>query len=308
MDFGAILKRTWDITWKFKGLWVLGILAGCSGRNGGGSGGNASNSVNYQGSGNSFPQLEHFINSIDPSIWIGLAVAIVLIVLLLVAVFIVVAILGQAGLIHGFDRADEGELVTLSSAFRGGLPYFWRLFGLQVLLFVLGIFTVGFVIAALVVIGIATLGIGLLCLIPLICLLVPVAVAVGAYLQLVQVAIVVEDNDIFGGFRRAWQAIKEQPGGFIVMTLILVLGGGIVGLLISLPLIALIIPVVTGLLVGTNTSMGVGIGAAVIGFFIYLPILILLNGILQTYIQGAWTITYRRIIDRPGAGELGGAS
>jgi hypothetical protein len=308
MDFGAILKRTWDITWKFKGLWVLGILAGCSGRNGGGSGGNASNSINFQGSGDSFPQLERFFNSIDPAVWIGLAAAIVLIVLLLVVVFLVLAILGQAGLIHGFDRADEGEMVTLSGAFRGGLPYFWRLFGLQVLLFVLSIVMVGFIVAALLVIGILTLGIGLLCLVPLICLLVPLAVAVGAYLQLVQVAIVVEDIDIFRGFGQAWQAVKDQPGGLIVMTLILVLGGGIVGLLISLPLIALIIPVVTGLLMGTNTAVGVGVGVAVIGFLLYLPILIVLNGILQTYIQGAWTITYRRIIDRPGAAELATAA
>lgn len=308
MDFGAILKRTWNITWKFKGLWVLGILAGCSGRSGGGSGGNASNSINFQGSGDSYPQLERFINSIDPSVWIGLIVAIVLILLVLALVFMVLAILGQGGLIHGFDRADEGELVTLSTAFRGGVPYFWRLFGLQVLLFVLGVVLVGLVIAAVVVIGIVTLGIGLLCLIPLICLIVPLAVIVGAYVQLTQVAIVVEDLPLFRGFSRAWEIVKLQPGGLIVMTLILVLGGGVVGLLISLPLIALIVPVITGILVGTNTAMGVGIGAAVIGFLLYLPILIVLNGILQTYIQGAWTITYRRIIGEPGADQLAAAS
>jgi hypothetical protein len=307
MDFGDILKRTWDITWKFKGLWVLGILAGCSGRSGGGSSGNASNSINYQGSGSSWPQFERFVNSIDPSVWIAIGIALVCLVLLLVVVFLVLGIIGQAGLIHGFDRADEGELVTLSSAFRGGVPYFWRLFGLQLLLMVLGILVAIVVVAGIVVWSIVTLGIGLLCLIPLLCALIPAAVALGVYIQMTQVAIVVESLDVFGGFRRAWEVVKMQPGAVIVMALILVLGGALVGLLITLPLLALVIPVVTGFLVNTDASIGVGVGLAVLGFLVYLPVLIVLNGILQTYIQGAWTITYRRIIGESGVPELASA-
>ena len=31
MDFGAIIKRSWQITWRYKALWVLGIFAGVSG-------------------------------------------------------------------------------------------------------------------------------------------------------------------------------------------------------------------------------------------------------------------------------------
>ena len=39
MDFGAIIKRAWQITWRYKALWVLGVFAGVSGCQSGGSGG-----------------------------------------------------------------------------------------------------------------------------------------------------------------------------------------------------------------------------------------------------------------------------
>jgi hypothetical protein len=32
--------------------------------------------------------------------------------------------------------------------------------------------------------------------------------------------------------------------------------------------------------------------------------MILLNGIVQTYVSGAWTLTYRRLISRPAAAAV----
>ena len=40
MDYGEILKKSWNITWKFKVLWLFGFLASC-GKGGGGGGGGA---------------------------------------------------------------------------------------------------------------------------------------------------------------------------------------------------------------------------------------------------------------------------
>jgi hypothetical protein len=31
---------------------------------------------------------------------------------------------------------------------------------------------------------------------------------------------------------------------------------------------------------------------------VFLPVMILLNGIVQTYVSGAWTLTYRRLITK----------
>ena len=311
MDFGEILKRTWEITWRFKGLWVLGILASCGSGNGGGGGGggggNVSNAFpnNGGGSGN-FPQIEQFFNSVDEAVWIALILAIILIFLLIALVAFVLGVMGQAGLIFGFGQADEGETVGLISAFKGGLQYFLRLFGLRLLLIAFGLVLTIALLLMILPVAILTLGIGLLCLIPFFCLLIPLGIAFSVYIQISQLAIVIEDIDIFAGLRKGWQVIKSDPGSVIVMALILIFGAGIIGLLLALPFFALIVPVIAGLGIGTDASMGIGIGVAVLGFLLYLPVIILLSGILQTYVQGAWTITYRRLTGRSGAANLAG--
>lgn len=302
MDFGEVLSRAGRITWRYKGLWVLGVLASCGSGNGGGGGGGGSNlNTSFDTPPDSLPQVQSFLENINEGVLIAIVLALILLLLFVGLIFFVLGIMGQAGLIHGFDAADEGEDVGLRSAFKGGLAHFWRLLGLKLLLIAAGIAVAIAVIGFLFVVGIATLGVGLICLLPLLCLIFPAAIAIGVYVQLSQVAIVVESVDIFSGLRAAWDLVKKEPGPLIAMAAILVLGGGLAGLLLAAPLIGLAIPVVGGIAIGTDTAVGAGIGLAVLGFLIYLPIMIVLSGILQTYLQGAWTITYRRLTDRPGA-------
>ena len=54
MDLSAIFKRAWETTWKHKGLWVLGVLANCSGSGSRGSS-NVSRIPEYQFDGGEFP-------------------------------------------------------------------------------------------------------------------------------------------------------------------------------------------------------------------------------------------------------------
>jgi hypothetical protein len=77
MDYGWVLKRAWEITWKFKGLWLLGILASCSAGGGGGGNGAGSSGSGYQFSGETDPrflQFERWIESIPEETWIAIAV------------------------------------------------------------------------------------------------------------------------------------------------------------------------------------------------------------------------------------------
>ena len=49
MDFGKVLGRAWEITWRWKMLWVLGFLAALGQGNGAGP--------NYSLSGDEFERL-----------------------------------------------------------------------------------------------------------------------------------------------------------------------------------------------------------------------------------------------------------
>jgi hypothetical protein len=138
----------------------------------------------------------------------------------------------------------------------------------------------------------------------MICVLVAAFLLFGVYVMLAQVALVVEDLEFGAALSRSWQVLRGNLGSVIVLGLILVVGGAIVGFLISLPVFALAAPVLAGLAIGERAALAAGIVASLIGFLILLPLLILANGIIQTFTAGAWTIAYRRLIGRKGAEKI----
>jgi hypothetical protein len=296
MDISAIFKRAWEITWKHKGLWVLGILANCSGGGSQGSS-NITRIPEYQFDGGESPQLERWFQSVPEETWIAFTIAIVCGLLLLALVFWVLAVIGNGGLIAAFQMAETGETVTLGNAFQKGMGYFWKLLAIQL---ILGLATMAVfipVIIGIVGLSVLTLGIGLICLIPVICLLIPLGIAITIYTLLTQIALVVEELDIVTAFQRAWEVLRSKLGEVAVMGLILGVGGFVAGLILAIPFFLMALPLVTGLILDTDMSSIAGLSITVIGILLYLPILLVAGGIMRTFITGSWTLTYRSLIE-----------
>jgi hypothetical protein len=301
MDYGAVLSRAWHITWRNKGLWILGILAGCSGGSGGGGGGRAP-SFNFGGNGQG-PGADAFQN-IPDEVWPVIILGIVCLILFLVIRVVVLGAIGKGGLIAGFNLADEGQTVTLGKAFSLSLTYFWKVVAIQ-LLIGLAWFFVLLIVAGVAALGVlATFGIGLICILPALCLLIPLGVAVGVYATLTQAAVIIEDKGILEAFKSSWDTVKSNVGPVVIMALVLVIGGAIVRLLIGLPALALIAPVITGVAIGSQASITSGLVIFGLCLVAYIPVALLLNGILETYIAGSWALTYRRLTDRSGVESL----
>lgn len=297
MDYGWVLKRAWEITWKFKGLWVLGILASCSSGGGGGGGGGGSSGSGYQFSGNADPrflQFQRWFESIPSETWIIVAIIAGLIILVLGLVFLVLGIIGQGGLIAGFNRVEDSGSVTLAEAFRLGTTNFWRLVGVRIVFWLAGFLVVMALGVVVVMLVIGTLGIGLLCLLPLLCLLIPIGALVGVYVMLTQVALVTENLGVMDSFRRGWQVLKENLGPVIVIALIVLFGSAVIGLVLALPLIAAVLPAVAGMAFGSDQSTTTGLWMAGLCLVVYLPVMIVANGVLQAYVSGVWTLSYRQ--------------
>ena len=53
-NFGEVLTRAWQITWKYKVLWIFGILASCGRGGGNGGGGNSGGSSSRPSNGSDF--------------------------------------------------------------------------------------------------------------------------------------------------------------------------------------------------------------------------------------------------------------
>ncbi len=296
MDIGGVLSRAWQIIWRHKVLWIFGIFAGC------GSAGSGSGSSSFSTRGD-FPQdfnlRPGFIQWEGITDWqIALIVgAAFLIFLVLVILVIFLGTIGRIGLIRGTQQVEGGaESLALGELFSGSLPYFLRVFGLNLLVGLVLFLGFGVLITFVVLGGIVTLGIGLICLLPLLCVAVPVTWVISILVKQASIAIVIEDLGVIDGLKRGWEVVKTNIGLIIVMGLILFVGVGTLGsFIIGLPVAFIVAPFVIDILVGSGEVISSGFWVSALCFVGYLPVLIVLNGILQGYIESAWTLTYMRL-------------
>ena len=295
-NFGEVLTRAWQIVWKHKVLWIFGILASCARGGGGGSSGGGGNSGYQTGSGDSpfsGDKIERVMNQVGTFLennwWI--IIAVIVGIFLLSFVFYFLGMMGRIALIKGVSQADKGaESLSFGELWAESMPFFWRVFGLN---FLIGLaFLVLFI--PLVLFGIVTAGIGFLCLIPLLCIMVPLSWVVMAIIEQAQNAIVLEDLNMLDGFKRGWEIVKANAVPIIIIMLILGIGSGIIGVIIALPIIIAVVPAVIGMAVSQQTLTPFYIAAACC--VAYFPVLLFFNGVLTAYIQASWTLTYLRLV------------
>lgn len=294
MDYSEVLTRAWEITWKYKVLWIFGILAGCSRAGGGGSGGGGSS---YSTGSRENPELPPFLQNFGQWIsehwWVLVILAIA--VLLLILIGILLTILGRAGLIKGTLEVERGATqLAFGELLQASLPYFWRLLGLALLIGLA--FLILFIPLALF--GILTAGVGFLCLLPIICILVPVTLLVNVVLEQANVAIVAENLGVFDGLRRGWDIVRSNLGSVAIMAIILYVISAVIGLVIVLPILVVVFPSI--LLFAVNSSNQANpsfLPVIVAGLCIlaYWPVALVANGVLTTYTGSAWTLTYLRL-------------
>ena len=296
MDFGEVLSKAWQIIWKHKVLWIFGILTSCGG--GSSASGNSGWRTSVQRNDWNFQPM---VNNI-PEWQIALIIAIFLLVIfVLVVLAVFLSTVGRIGMIRGTVQGDrDAERLSFGELFSGSLPYFWRVFGLNLL--------VGLAFALAVIIVVLPLVvsiIGWICLIPLICVLVPIGWFVSVLTEQANIAIVTENLGLVDGLKRGYEVLISNLGPMIIMWLILGIGFSLVGgLIIGLPIFFIIGPAVIGAISGNNNVLGGGLVVTGLCLVAYLPVFIVANGILQGYIRSAWTLTYLRLTGKRPAVEV----
>ena len=288
-NFGEVLSRAWQIIWKHKVLWIFGVFAGCSRSGGGGGSGIES------GTQQPFSELQRFFEQIgqwiDNNPWIIAVFVVVILVLIVLSIFL--GTIGRIGLIKGTYRAEQGtEQMIFGELFSESMPYFWRVFGLSLLIGLLFLL----IFLPLIFFGVITAGIGFICILPLLCLLIPISWAVMVVIEQANAAIVLEDLGIGDGLRRGWEVVRANIGTMILMALILFIGSAVIGIVLAIPLIITVFPLAIGFAAqgeGNQPALWFWIVGACCA--VYLPILLILNGVLTAYIQSAWTLTYLRL-------------
>jgi hypothetical protein len=212
---------------------------------------------------------------------------------------------GKIGLIRGTARADSGlEKVSFAQLFREGMPYFWRIFGLSLL--------IGFpvlMITAMLLVGVslyfaaafaydggnsAYLNRLFLTVLGGFCLFIPVKFIVDMIVRQAYTAIVLEDIPILPAISRGWHVFHKNPGTVILLAILLAVIGLVVGAMVAIPvsIIASPISIVFNIVEGQSALMLVLLGSYVA---IAVPVTLVLNGILISFRDAAWTLTYLRL-------------
>ena len=290
MNIGEILTKAWQIIWKHKVLWIFGILAGCA------SGGGSGNGITYtfnSGDFNGNWQPFYFDSFAEFLPWLFL---ILFVVLVLVVLVIFLGTVGRIGLIQGAQQADGGKTrLGFRELFSGSLPYFWRVFALNLLVGILTALAV-FAIFLFIIFGtVLTLGIGLLCFIPLICLMIPLGWLVTVWLEQANIAIVVEDLGITEGLQRGWQVFRNHFAQIIGMALVLLVVNLVAGLLIAAPFLFFIVPAIWAAAAGTETVFWTSLVISIICLVMLIPVIVTLFGILTAFTKTTWTLTFLRL-------------
>ncbi len=306
MNYGEWLEKAWKIIWRFKILWVFGLLASCAG------GINAIPSLDYRFSlpelpfGFSYGQLPYqvqaFLEGIPAWVWILSGFGILTLILLA----FVIGLVGRIGVKLGAWRADVGtDSLPFGQVLSDSLGYFWRMLGLTVLVGLPG-FLFALVSVFFLLLGIFSVvgsqlpggGIALICLVlPLFCLLIPLGWILSVLGELSSAALVGENLGIFASIRRGWRLMWQKVGSAILVSLLLFAVQIAAGILLGIPAALLIIPfVVAAAASRSGVIFGVGLVALVllailIGWFI--------SSIFQAYSGSLWVVTFRRLTVAP---------
>ena len=305
-NFGEVLTRAWQIIWKHKVLWIFGIFAGCSrgsssfrGNSGGGGGGSG---------GQLPPELMRIFQVIQQNLVTFIVVGCIL-VLLIWAITLFLSTIGKVGLIRGTYQAEGGaDKLIFGQLFSESTPFFWRVFGLSLIVAIPILIVFAVLIGGLVAFAISASNgndaarVGVFGFLPLligcVCLLVPVMFVVGMIIRQAENAIVLENMPVLPAISRGWEIFRANLGPIILMAIILAVVGVVAGLIIAIPILVVVVPAAITFAVNRAENWTPMIFAGVC-LCLYIPVAWFLNGILTAYTESAWTLTYMRLTASP---------
>ncbi len=318
MDYLRILKRAWEITWRYRALWIFGIIlaltAGGGGWNGGSGGSTGDRNV------------EITPPHISPELWLALiavAIAVICVLFLLAIIATIARYIALAALIRMVnDHEETGQKYNVLQGLRLGCSRAaLRMFlialligaPLAVLSFTMLLISLSPLLVwvvtsetALLVIGtIAAIGLFFVSLL----LIIVASAVVDLLFQFFWRACALEGlgvlDAIRSGFALVWRHLKDVAIMWVIMV------GLRVGLTIALIPVTIIL-VVVGALLGALPGLIVWAIARmlfteavpwVLAGLVALPVLVLvvaipsifIGGLMEVFTSSVWTLTYQEL-------------
>jgi len=297
MDCGKILRRAGEITWQWKGLWLLGLLISLCYLIG-----------SFVLIRIGLPNPQHASTGELPA-WFSVATCLGLVGSLLSAI---VWLIAQGGLIAGVQHAADGGRTSFPLAWRAGLRHFWALFGIAFLAASPLVVTLFLTFCAT-----TALGLGLAVSDPAAASqdIFRVAIPIFSAIILLTTAVVyvvfalasrgavLEDLGWVEAFRCGTQAFRNNLGRIVLLGLVLLALRTLVGAVTGAAVLATLLSASGSGLAEQmwNTPAWAIAITALLG--------LALGAVLETYASAVWTLAYRHLAGlewTPGIPFVGG--
>lgn len=283
-EIGEVLSRAVQITWKNKSFWGFIVLPML---------------VNFLGiplyilplffldeNGSGAPVI--FENPVFLVLFFAFHVIFILITFVLM-------IYGYSAFTLGVVRVERGEQrTTFKELLQDAKTYFPRMLGVMFLTsFVVG-GAISFIILGLMLFGVATVGIGFICLQPIFILLYPVMMIIYAFIEQSQAAVVADEMEVMQAIRKGWELLQANFWRLALVSLVVYFGLSIVSMIIVMPVMIpfFFFPI----LISTNnfdfTTMGLVVGGYMLILF---PLVAIIQGVLITFMKSTYILAYLRL-------------
>lgn len=288
-DFGEILTRAGQITWKHKALWLFSAL----------------------------PTLLSII--IVPLVFVPfiltdwdqygtpqlvenpfyIVIFISGIAVISILSFILYGI-SCSSVTLGVLRAEGGEeRLGASELFNDGRTYWWRILGVMLLIGVAFSLVIFLIFGCMSLLGVLTMGLGFICLQPLFLLIYPLSLALYGIIEESQAAVVVDDLGVTDAIQRGWELVKANFWRILLISFIVYFAISLLGGLVAVPFM---IPFffIPFFMDGSSapdmrTIMLITGGITLL----MIPVMALVQGVGMTFLKAAYTIVYLRLT-KPG--------
>lgn len=293
MDYSRLISRAWEITWKYRALWLFGFFAGFAG-----IGGNFSNIPNYRADSASSPPpfLERppDFGPAPPAEFFAIFVVVLLAIVIGVVIFLtVLTALGRGGLIGLIKRAEKGGDVGVGAGFSEGLKNILSIIGIWISVLLPFTLAFGMILALLIVppvlaflaentilgviLAIAAVLIGVFVVLPL-------SIAVGVLVIYAESYRVVQGLGVFASIGEAYKLLRDKLGKTASVWLITF------GLAIAFAMVIAIVAALT-LIPAISLASKIGPLAALVA----IPgviILVVAGSIFESFRTAIWTLAF----------------
>jgi hypothetical protein len=274
-DYGNVLTRAFQITWRHKSFWLFLMIPMLTA------------SVILL----SFVVPVFLLEGNEDLLGLVLAVWIGVVTLGLFA-SLLASTAAITSLTLGILRVERGEGSTaFMDLVRDGFQYFGRALGVMLIVqLTIGlVFTVFFLcVAALIAV---TMGVAAICLQPVMILLTPLSFLVSAVMNAALVAVMDEDLGAWDAVKRALQVVREHVWKFLILTLIVYFGASMLSSIVIVP------AMMPAMLAPVAMEMGEQAFWLIMMLFVclFFPLMSFFSGVIGTFTTAAVDIAYLRL-------------